>query len=257
MPGLRELQATFAAALEGGEAGSLEALVLANGIEPGLRIGVYRNNGRLTRLEALAGIYPAMQRLLGEEFFAHVADLYAALHPSRSGDLRRFGERLAGFLESFPPTASLAYLPDVARLEWAWHEAFHAPFSSALDEVTFAQVSQAQRQRLRLALRPGARLLRSDFAAAKVWEFALGDHAEGAPRLDLAREAQSHVLVVRPELEVLVVDLEPAEWLWLEALCSGSRLGEAGELVRAGYPGADPDRYLSTHLALGSLSRLI
>ena len=110
---LPELQAAFAAALEDEDAGELDTLVRANGLAPGQRVAVYRNNTRLTQLEALAGIYPAVQRLLGEEFFAHMADLFAAMFPSRSGDLRRFGGELAEFLEGFPPTASLAYLPGV------------------------------------------------------------------------------------------------------------------------------------------------
>ncbi len=242
MHGLHELQAAFAAALEGGGEDAFGALIRPNGLEPSRRLAVYRNNSRLTQREALAGIYPAVQRLLGEEFFAHMAELFAADFPSRSGDLRRYGGELAQFLEEFPPTASLAYLPDVARLEWAWHEAFHAPFSAALDAQAVARLPGARGGALRLALRPGARLLRSEFPVARIWEFALGEPGPDAPRLDLAGSQAGHVLVLRPQLEVLVIDLDPAEWRWLRALHEGAVLDPAAE------------GYLRRHLELGSFA---
>lgn len=252
MHSLHELQAAFAAALEGGDDESLRTLIRPDGLEPSRRLDVYRNNTRLTRLEALGGIYPAVQRLLGEEFFARMAELFGAICPSRSGDLRRYGRELAEFLQDFPPTSTFAYLPDVARLEWAWHEAFHAPFSAALDEQALALAPRAQRGALRLALRPGAGLLRSDYPAARIWEFALGERGADAPRLDLRNARAGHVLVLRPQLEVLVIELEPAEWRWLRALDEGAALDAAGAVARSVQPDADPDGYLRGHLQLGS-----
>jgi len=249
MPALPELQAAFAAALDDEDATEVAAMVRANRLEPQRRVGIYRNNTRLTQAEALAGIYPGIERLLGEEFFGHMADLYATLYPSRSGDLRRFGGDLAEFLEGFEPTAALAYLPDVARLEWAWHEAFHAPFSDAL-----ARLPRCERGTPRLALRPGASLLASAYPAARIWEFALSDHAADAERLDLEREAPGHTLVFRPQLEVLVLDLEPAEWRWLHALHAGVSLPEADAHARALAPAAQTERFLRTHLEIGTFS---
>lgn len=245
MPGrrLHELQAAFAAALEDGDDEAVRGLIRPNGLDPARRLDVYRNNSRLTRTEALSGIYPAISRLLGEEFFAHMAGLFCPIYPSRSGDLRRYGRELADFLAEFPPTRSLAYLPDVARLEWAWHEAFHAPFSAPL---------AARRGALRLALRPGAALLRSDYPAARIWEFALGEQGPETPRLDLEGARAGHTLVLRPRLDVLVLELEPAEWRWLKALSDGAELHVAGDLARSMDPAADPARYLSDHLRLGS-----
>lgn len=257
MPNLHELQAAVAAALEGDGDETLHTLIRPNGLEPSRRLDVYRNNTRLTRLEALGGIYPAVQRLLGEKFFAQMAELFGAVYPSRSGDLRRYGCELAQFLAEFPPTGSLAYLPDVARLEWARHEAFHAPFSAALDERALALVLRPQCGALRLALRPGVALLRSDYPAARIWEFALGEHGADAPRLDLKGAKAEHALVLRPELEVLVIELEPAEWRWLHALEEGVALDTAGELARSMQPEADPDRYLHEHLRLGSFASCV
>lgn len=249
---LRELQGAFAAALEDGDDEAIRGLIRPNGLEPGRRLDVYRNNSRLTQTEALSGIYPAISRLLGEEFFAHMAGLFCSIYPSRSGDLRRIGRELADFLAEFPPTRPLAYLPDVARLEWAWHEAFHAPLSTAPGERACARPRGARPEALRLALRPGASLLRSDFPAPRIWEFALAERGADTPRLDLSHPRAAHALVLRPRLEVLVCELEPAEWRWLQALNEGAALDAADELARAMDPGADPARYLRDHLQLGS-----
>ena len=249
---LRELQAAFAAALEDGNDKAVRGLIRPNGLEPGRRLDVYRNNSRLTQAEALSGIYPAISRLLGEEFFAHMAGLFWSIYPSRSGDLRRYGRELADFLAEFPPTCSLAYLPDVARLEWAWHEAFHAPFSAAPAPQAHARQPDARRRALRFALLPGASLLRSDFPVPQIWEFALAENEADTARLDLSDPRAAHTLVLRPQLEVLVLELEPAEWRWLQALNEGAALDAADELARSMDPGADSARYLRDHLQLGS-----
>lgn len=257
MQSLNELQAAFAAALEGEGDEALRGRIRPNGLEPARRLDVYRNNTRLTRLEALSGIYPAVRRLLGEEFFAQMAELFGAVYPSRSGDLRRYGQELAEFLQEFPPTSTFGYLPDVARLEWIWHEAFHAPFSAALDERVLALAVRPQCAALRFALRPGAGLLRSDYPAARIWEFALGEHGADEPRLDLEGAKAGHTLILRPRLEVLVLELEPAEWRWLHALDTGAALDAADELARSVQSDADPDRYLREHLRLGSFASCV
>ena len=48
------------------------------------------------------------------------------------------GAHFPAFLETYPPTAGLAYLPDVARLEWAIEEASTAPDAPPLDLPLFA-----------------------------------------------------------------------------------------------------------------------
>lgn len=205
-------QAALAAAFGKGPFDAAQTLIRGGrGLSPRQRLEIYRNGIRETQGEALSDIYPAVARLLGSEFFAHMAILYADLHPSAHGDLRLFGSALPTFLECFEPVSHLNYLGDVARLEWAGHDSFHA---AAIETSPLA--STQPHHRLRLA--PHVRFVRSDFPIAEIWEFALSEHRQDQPQLDVDRETPSHVLVSRPALEVQVMTLPPEDWMWLRSL---------------------------------------
>ena len=139
MPRLRELQLGFAAALLEGDAGGFDRHIRAAGLSGARRLQVYRHNTLLGLTGALEAVYPVVRRLVGEEFFRYAAAQYIARHPSRSGDLHEFGEHFPLFLQSFAPVAELVYLPDVARLEWTYHQVFHAANHPPLDRAALAQ----------------------------------------------------------------------------------------------------------------------
>jgi hypothetical protein len=55
-----------------------------------------------------------------------MARVYLVENPPRSPVIFEYGGSFADFLERFEPLAGYPYLPDVARLERAWLDAFHA-----------------------------------------------------------------------------------------------------------------------------------
>ena len=84
----------------------------------------YRSNGQALAQRVLAAAYPVVAQLLGEENFQALARRLWQQHPPGRGDLAQWGAQFAAMLAA---TADLAreepYLPDVARTEWALHEA--------------------------------------------------------------------------------------------------------------------------------------
>ena len=124
---LHELQTAFVATMRGGEPlADLEAAVLAGGLSVAERLAIYRNNHRLTLAGALASAYPVLERLLGCTSFAQLAARYVAQTPSASGDLHGYGACFGAFLDDFAPLADWPWHADLARLEWAVHEAYYA-----------------------------------------------------------------------------------------------------------------------------------
>lgn len=87
---------------------------------------IHRNNVLASPVEALRQAFPAVQRLLGKEYFTALCQHYIALHPPRSAVYHEYGGSLSDFIATFPPLQNLPYLADVARLEWARLCAFHA-----------------------------------------------------------------------------------------------------------------------------------
>ncbi|NQV80593.1 MAG: putative DNA-binding domain-containing protein [Alphaproteobacteria bacterium] len=133
------------------------------------RFTVYRNNMHRALGEALAAAYPAVQRLVGEKFFAATARAYHAQEETRSATLTRHGAGFADFLAAFPPVAHLPYLADVARLERAWLEALHAADRPSVDAArVMAQLDRAEQ--LTFAPHPATRLVASHYPAVTIWQ---------------------------------------------------------------------------------------
>jgi hypothetical protein len=184
------------------------------------RLRVHRETTLGALCAALEATYPVCARLVGTEFFAAAARRFAHEVASRSPDLCDYGVELADWLAAFEPAKSLAYLPDVARLEWALHRARHAAPAESPD---LARLRVDPELRLRAA--PGTALLASPFPIDRIWQTnqpgftgeVLVCLDEGGVELVVGREPGGAALwrVTREELDVLA------------ALAAGRSLAEA------------------------------
>ncbi|AXS41868.1 DNA-binding domain-containing protein [Breoghania sp. L-A4] len=226
MPPLAELQRGFAGALLDPSRDMPQGIMGPDGEPAARRFNVYRNNVIVSLSEALAATYPAVQRLLGEAYFRALAAEYIRAHPPRSPVLLFYGSAFADFLESFPPLAAYPYLGDVARIEWAWLQAYHAADAEPLAPESLATIAPRNLAALRFVPHPAACVLRSAHPALTIFsrnrdeEHRTGDGAETA-------RAGEDTLVTRPVWDVQVCALPPGGAAFLGALFGGARLGEA------------------------------
>jgi hypothetical protein len=223
MLALPEMQNAFAAELLGERRNELRDSIRSGPFSATEVLRVYRNNFFITLTEALADIYPVIKRLVGEEFFSHTASQYIRRHPSRAGNLHEFGCHLAEFLSGFPPVRELPYLPDVARLEWAWHESYHAADAPDRLQQELAQVPTEAYAGLRFRLHPTLRLLASDFPVLSIWS-ANQDDGDGA--VDLAAGGEQ-LCLMRRDMDIEMRLLPATEWRLLAGLARELGLGEA------------------------------
>jgi hypothetical protein len=196
-------------------------------LAPGLE--VYRRGMRGNHAGALTATYPVVTRLVGEAFFDEAARAYAAAHPSSSGDLNQYGGHFAAFLAAYPHAASLPYLPDVARLEWACHECEQAPDAAPFDFAALAAVAPAAHGGLRFTLHPSVRLVASAHPIVSI-------HAANAPERDgtpQRTQGAEHALVHRVEGRARVQDCGQAGFELLQALARGARLGDTAAAPEA------------------------
>lgn len=221
MPSLLESQAEFAAAL------------LGRGGTPGL--AVYRGNAFGNWSQALAGAYPIVRKIVGEEFFEGLAREYARAYPSASGDLNEYGGELAEFVAAFPHTQDLPYLPDVARMEWLAHRAYYAANAAPFD---LTKISNSNPEALRFRLVPACALLASDWPLARIWTVHQDDY-EGEIDVDLG-SGLDRILVHRPRWRAQVRSLAPGDYRFLDSARQGKTLGEALESAVAEDPGFEP-----------------
>jgi len=257
MPALPELQHAVFDALIGrsGDEAVLRWLREPQGVPAARRLQLYRNNLFESLGDALSAVYPVTARLVGQDFFRQMAHRYVRAHPSRAGNLQGFGVALPEFLHRFGPTASLPYLPDVARLEWAWHEAYHEAEQQPLAPARLAALPAADQLGLRLAVQPSCRFVASPFPVLAIWLANQPGRPEDAAHVSLD-EGGVRLLVVQHALDVEIRVLGVGEDRLLRALADGENLASAAQSALDAEPAFDLGAALGRHLSRGLFTGL-
>lgn len=235
MPSLHEIQGCFARAVLGQDTAALSDHIVGGAMEAQRCLGIYAGNVRHNLSEALRAVFPVTERLVGASFFDGTAGRYIRACPSTSGDIQRFGKSFPDFLAQFGPAAGLRYLPDVARLEWLMHEAFHAADAEPLALGRLGALAGADAAVLRLTLNPACRLLASPFPVLQIWRANQPDTADDT-KVD-ADTGGDWLLVRRSGFLAEVQSLAVGEYTMLEALDGGAALEPAYQRALQAAPG--------------------
>ena len=229
MPSLSEVQADFVAALLD-PASPVPAGIVGPDDGPAVRrFAVYRNNVVSGLGNAVAGSFPAVKRIVGEEFFRTMARAYVLAEPPTSPVLIDYGATFPDFIAGFAPAASLPYLPDVARIERAWREAYHAEDAEPLPPAVLAGIADGDLAGLSFTMHPSLRLVRSRYPALTIWRM----NASNVPLTPVDFSVAEDALIVRPDAEVVVRSVPPGGHAFVTALAAGVALLSAAETARA------------------------
>ncbi|MBI2718412.1 MAG: putative DNA-binding domain-containing protein [Rhizobiales bacterium] len=224
MPRLADRQREFGSALLDPARPLPWGLVGPDG-EPSLRrFSVYRNNVVVGLIDALKDAFPAVHRIVGDEFFKGLAHAYVVQEPPASPILLDYGAGFPSFIGKFEPAAVLPYLPDVARIERAWMEAYHAPEAASLDLAGLTALAPDDFIDIGFSLHPSLRIVRSPFPALTIWRMNTGDDEPAL--VDLASGGED-ALIVRPAAEVEVRRMPPGGAEFVEQLAAEASVGEA------------------------------
>lgn len=186
-------------------------------------LAIYRNTVSSALVNALRISYPVVLRLVGAEFFEGTAREFIVEHAPRSACLNDYGDELADFLAQFAPAATLPYLPDVARLEWAVNEALHAPDAAPMDLTRLAALGEAALSLVSFTPHPGLRLLQLSFPADAIWSAVLDQDDAAMARVELS-PAPVRLLIERNADGVQVRRLSQWAWDLTRALVMGKSL---------------------------------
>ncbi len=235
-------QSTFADRLLNAAAVPPIGLKVWNGADPANRFNVYRNNVMSSLIDALAGSYPVVCALVGEEFFRAVAAEFVRSAPPQSPVLAWYGKSFADFLVNYPPVASLPYLPEVARFEWMLIESLHAADASSMDAPDWQTLLEAEEllSKVTFVFHPAARIFFSSYPVISIWHAHQDDDAE-IEMQNIDMRAPEGALITREELSVQISPIDRAASDFMAALQSGRGLIQS-------VPAADFD--LAASLAL-------
>ncbi|AXK61669.1 DNA-binding domain-containing protein [Burkholderia sp. IDO3] len=229
-PDLDARQAEFAAAIVHADRPPPSGLTGPDGAAGTRRFAVYRNNVIAGLANALKAAFPATCRIVGDAFFAAMARAYASRHPPSSPVMLAYGADFATFVGRFEPAASLPYLGDVARLEHAWADAYHASEAVPLAPAALARIAPDRLPSISLVLHPSARVVRSAFPVVSLWRMNVAGGMPAAIDIDAGGE---DAFVVRPAADVEVRTLPPGAAAFIDALTAGARVIDAVDAALA------------------------
>ncbi len=230
-------QTQFQAGLLDADVPAPDGVINPDGSQATKRYDVYRNNVAVSLTDALGAAFPVIKKLVGDRFFRAMAGVYVRKHPPNSPLMMFYGTAFPQFLRRFPPTKSLAYLPDVALVEIAMRNAYHAADAAPIDANILATLAPDQLMSARFSFAPATTLLRADYPIHSIYR---ANTVSGAPAPKMRPEA---MLITRPQFDPVQTMISPAAFDCITSLKNRNPLGVA-------MASAGPDLNLGTTLGL-------
>jgi hypothetical protein len=234
-PFAESFAAAFAPALVDPERAMPADVMAPRGKAAVKRYNVYRNNVTVSLIDALAAIYPAVQRITGAEFFRAMARSHVRATPPMSPLLFEYGRNFPAFIERYEFVQDLPWLADVARIERAWLDAYHAGDEMCMSSNVFAAIPTERLAGLVFEAHPASRIVRSSYPAVAI--FAM--NRSGAPVASFESSDAEDALITRPDMDVVVRLLPPGGAIFLLNLIRGETLGGAAMSAFAETPSFD------------------
>ncbi|MEM9223207.1 MAG: DNA-binding domain-containing protein [Pseudomonadota bacterium] len=218
----------FVAAKQDDFAGAIASRSEVSGVHNGRgraaadRFRVYKNNVIVSLRDALRTTFTATERLMGEEFFGAAAIAFAERNRPQSPLLFRYGEGFAAFLGTLPGLAEYPFVPEVARIEHARVQAYHAADAPPLAPDILSKVAPEALGETRFSPHPASALLWVPKGGLAAFQ------ANQSP--PLPETPAPAALITRPQFDVVVTGLPAPTAQFAEKLMAGAPLAQAAEV---------------------------
>jgi hypothetical protein len=199
--------------------------LLAGKADAGRRFAIYRNNTLLSLTRHLKTIFPVTARLGDERFFDYAANAYILRHPPGEARLAVYGKTFPRFLARFPACRHAPILAEVARLEWAIHDALIAEERDAISPGGLIGSES-------VTLQPSLRFVVSRWPVLDLWA--------GHPNAETALPRQAtRIAIIRHGDDIGFFTLKPARFAFWRALHRGRSFEVAASHALARDPHFD------------------
>ena len=208
------------------------------------RLEIYNRQYWFRVLGALGEDFPALHAVVGDRAFDALLVAYLTARPSRSFSLRNLGSKMVEWLIANPQYSGRSHrmAVDVARMEWAFVEAFD---NGERDPLTLDQISTLDGNS-RLGLQPHLQLIALDYPVddlvlalhkaekrqASEAGVEHGEDPEGAAGrgdLPVLRRQPTWLAAHRVDLSVYYLRIKREEFQTLSAIRDGKPLAQAIE----------------------------
>lgn len=232
---LREFQQQFVKELFSDENDNSLLIQPSTRLTAKAHLNIYRHSIQGALQKVLIEVFPVCCKLVGNEFFIALSDAYIERTDSISPDIGDYGHKFPEFIASFPPTQTLPYLPDVTRLEWAWHRIFSAPQSCQLDLQKLSQQIESNNDKIIFVLPEESFLLSSEYPIHRIWEVNQETYT-GDQSITLLDNEKYYFFVFRHGLEMRIDVISHDEWQMLSWIQLGLTIEQICEQANIELP---------------------
>ncbi len=242
-PSLKQAQASLIRVIEQGPMALDHSLFTGPIDRVLLGLKAHANTISHARLIALEETYLMTRKHMGEEAFNQLSRAFVATDAAQGSDNNTIGAHLPNFLktQAIHPSAV-----ELAHIEWAWLESYHATDAKALGVTDIAELDETALLNLRITAHPATRMIETN--------------APLSPQLGQLECDTSHisdikaVLVIRPDTEVRLLAIDHVT-ATIFATCQ--KITTIGNLLSLSTEYTDEDKAFEPVLTLISSGALV
>ncbi|MCJ8294037.1 MAG: DNA-binding domain-containing protein [Colwellia sp.] len=219
-------------------------------------IAIYQNSAIANITSSLSLSYPVVEKLVGKDFFAQVSRQYIFNHWPTTGNMDDYGENFPQFLAELQQAKHLAYLKDVAELEWLFHQSSLAKDSSDFDWAKLAKVAPTDALQLKFLLAPAVALIESTHPIDKIWQMNQDNGSQDLElglELDIDGDSNVFILLFRQGLKTDMMTITASEFALLQSFSNDQLFARAIENATAVDTSISIDNALKKYIQLGVL----
>jgi hypothetical protein len=209
------------------------------------RVDLYASMYFYRILDVLKEDFPATLAVLGAERFHNLATGYLIEYPPEHFSISYAGNHLADFIREHPLREKFPFLADLARLERALIEVFHAADATPLDAERMRAIPPSDWPSLNLKLHPAHQMLQLEWDVGTILkEVERGEKPSPPARADLS------LMVWRNHNRVYYRALDEAEREQVAAIAGGTTFAEICEMIAGEVDEGDPAVAINQRLEL-------
>ena len=214
------------------------------------RIWIYQNNVFAATREYLQEVYPALEGVLGADFFKQMTQSFIQQYPPSEGNIHIYGQNLSVVLNKFDVLSEMPYLKDLIEYEWALHTAYFSPLLEIIDP---GKIDQESLLSLSVQFNASVTLLDSEYPIYQIHQQSLPGFGETVS-IDLG-QSQDSLIVYKQLHAVMTRVLNEDEACFIKCLEKSETLLQAIEGVQGSINESSLSASLALVFELGLLSK--
>lgn len=207
------------------------------------RVEIYADAYFYRLLDVFAEDFPATRRVLGDTHFHNLITGYLIDYPPTEPSVMEAGRNLPDFIRTHPLADSFQFIGDLATLERALVEIFHAADASPLTAVELSAIPVEEWPALALRRHPASRLVQADWQVTEIMRAIERGESWESPS---ARTV--NILVSRRGGKVFYRELEADEVAAMRLAENGATFAALCEVVAGETSEPDPAARIRTLL---------